>query len=82
MLGNFHAQNLKDLVLIKVFRQQIVILLLTLAIGADLSPEVEIEAADTFLAADETGSASALKSEMRVGDEMLKTYCEINANTN
>lgn len=62
MLGNFHAQNLKDLVLIKVFRQQIMILLFALAIGADLSPEVEIEAANTFLAANETGSASTLKS--------------------
>lgn len=62
MLGNFHAQNLKDLVLIKVFRQQIMILLFALAIGADLSPEVQIEAADTFLAANETSSASTLKS--------------------
>lgn len=65
MFGNFHAQNFEDIVLIEIFRQQIVILLLALAIDADLSPKMQIQSADTFLFADETSSTSALKPTMK-----------------
>lgn len=60
VLRNLHAENLKDLVLlVVVFGQEIVILLATLAVDANLPPEVQIQSADALFVAHQARPAGS-----------------------